>query len=339
MTSPSRSLTLSTKTQESKAKRARGAIVMRILYGSIVVRLIASCGVFGYTTLGVLLFSDRPILALDRPQKPQSSSLSQEDHRMETGTKRWSRKHEKRERMTLKGLRKSVADPRQDRPQKPQSSSLSLEDRWSRKPEKWERMTRRELRRHFDCQAHARDQTKALPTLEEWSFLKRQYKELVDDKPVILESPVPPTEGYSFGPGEYSDTPPPYYADHSEGKGRGLFASRPIKKGELVHDGPRSNVKFPDAAAFRRLVVSLPRKTACDITEWAWTQKLSPDGTMSLFVDLNIAALMNSSEEPNVAPKNETTTRFYATRDIAEGEEILYDYDVYETDWTVVGLG
>ncbi|KAL3782604.1 hypothetical protein ACHAW5_008461 [Stephanodiscus triporus] len=334
MTSPSRGLTLSAKIQESKAKRPRGAMVRRVLYSSIFVRLIASCGILGYTTLGVLLASDCYILASYRPQKPQSSSLSLKDGRM--GTKRWSRKPE--ERMTSRGLRESVPDPRQGRPQKPQSSSLSLEDRWSRKPEKWERMTLRELRRHFACHAHARDQTKALPTLEEWTFLKRQYKELVDDKPVILESPVPPTEGYSFGPGEYSDTPPPYYAGHTEGKGRGLFSSRPIKKGELVHDGPRSNVKFPDAAAFRRLVVSLPRKTACDITEWAWTQKLSPDGTMSLFVDLNIAALMNSSEEPNVAPKNETTTRFYATRDIAEGEEIVYDYDVYETDWSAVGL-
>ncbi|KAL3788060.1 hypothetical protein ACHAW5_003220 [Stephanodiscus triporus] len=295
MTSPSRSLPLVAKTQESKAKRARGAMSRRVLHGSIVAGLIASCGIFGYT-LGVLLDSDRPIHASDRPQKPQSSSLSLEDRRM--GTKRWSRK-----------------------------------------PEKWERMTFTELRRYFACHAHAKDQTKALPTLEDWMFLKRQYRELVDDKPVILESPVPPTEGYSFGPGEYSDTPPPYYADRSEGKGRGLFSSRPIKKGELVHDGPRSSVKFPDAAAFRRLVVSLPRKTACDITEWAWTQKLSPDGKMNILVDLNIAALMNSSEKPNVAPKNKMATRFYATRDIAKGEEILQNYAVFETDWSAVGLG
>ena len=194
-------------------------------------------------------------------------------------------------------------------------------------------MTLGELRKYYACSDHAKDQTKALPTLEEWMFLKKQYRELIDEKPVILDSPVSPQEGYSFGPRDDSETPPPYYADRSEGKGRGLFASRRIKKGELVHDGPRSNVMFPDAAAFRRLVVSLPRKTACDITEWAWTQTLEKtDGKLRIFVDLNIAALMNSShDKPNISPKYKTSTRMYATRDIEEGEEILYNYGVYNT--------
>lgn len=194
---------------------------------------------------------------------------------------------------------------------------------------KWEQMDFRRLRSYYACEEHAQDQNKALPTLEEWMFLKKQYRELVDSKPLILDSPVSPTDGFSHGLEDYADTPPPYYAGQSEGKGRGLFASRLIKKGELVHDGPKSNVMFPDAMSFRRLVVNLPRKTACDITEWAWTQKLEKRGQLRIFVDLNIAALMNSSHKPNIAPKSETTTRMYALRDIAKDEEIMYDYDTY----------
>jgi hypothetical protein len=214
---------------------------------------------------------------------------------------------------------------------------------WSTTPSDWDRMTYSELREYYACGDHASDQDKELPTLEDWMFLKKQYREIVEEGPPILDSPILPTEGYSYSFGSNSDNgdvrPPPYYADMSVGKGRGLFASRYIKKGDLVHDGPKSNVMFPDANAFRRLVVSLPRKTACDITEWAWTQKLSEDGNMRIFVDLNIAALMNTSRRPNIAPRDSASTRMYATRDIKEGEEITYDYAIYDTNWSAVGLG
>ena len=308
MTSPTRDPTLSDKTRVRNNKTLRGATLRSVIHGTIVVAAIMSCGMIGYS-LGVAVVASpvaSAILAPDRRDLPPRQQQSQRQ------------------------------------PQRPKSSSPKVgTKRWSRTPENWEQMTLGELRKYYACSDHAKDQTKALPTLEEWMFLKKQYRELIDEKPVILDSPVSPQEGYSFGPRDDSETPPPYYADRSEGKGRGLFASRRIKKGELVHDGPRSNVMFPDAAAFRRLVVSLPRKTACDITEWAWTQTLEKtDGKLRIFVDLNIAALMNSShDKPNISPKYKTSTRMYATRDIEEGEEILYNYGVYNTDWDAVSLG
>jgi len=220
--------------------------------------------------------------------------------------------------------------------QQASSAALSLETRllgtktWSKTPKNWEELTFSELRNYYACSEHAHDQNKALPTLDEWMFLKKQVRELVQPiNAIILDSPVEPTHGFSHGVDDYANTPPPYYAGQSDGKGRGIFASRLIKKGELVHDGPRSNIIFPDAMSFRRLVVNLPRRTACDITEWSWTQRLEKDGEVRLFVDLNIAALMNSSHEPNIAPKSKTTTQLYALRDIKQGEEIMYDYDTY----------
>jgi len=59
----------------------------------------------------------------------------------------------------------------------------------------------------------------------------------------------------------------PYYAKKSPGKGRGLFASRDIKKGEVVHDGTNSDV-IMSGKDFRRFIFALPQKMACDATEW-----------------------------------------------------------------------
>jgi len=210
----------------------------------------------------------------------------------------------------------------------------SDESKWKTIPDGWEHYTFAEIRNHFYCDEHAHDQNKPLPSLAEWTFLRKQMKLLVDPR-LNLDDPVPPTQGYSLG---NTGAPPPYYAQRSEGKGRGLFASRDIQKGELVQDGPHSFIVFPDALSFRRLVFALPRKSACDITEWAWHQELTPGGRLTIVVDANIAALMNSSPEPNIAPKTDTDTKLYAVRDIRKGEEIYYDYNIYETDWSKVGL-
>ncbi len=206
--------------------------------------------------------------------------------------------------------------------------------KWKTLPDGYDQYTFTEIRHHFNCLEHAHDQTKPLPSLDEWTYMRKQMKLLVDAR-LNLDDPIPPTQGYSHG---NTGVPPPYYPQRSDGKGRGLFASRDIKEGELVHDGPHSYIVFPDAMSFRRLIFSLPRKSACDITEWAWHQQLSPTGKLTILVDANIAALMNSSDEPNIAPKTDTGTLFYALRDINKGEEILFDYNIYDTDWANVGL-
>jgi hypothetical protein len=172
---------------------------------------------------------------------------------------------------------------------------------------------------------------KPLPSLDDWNFLRRTYTQIVDNaiKP-WNDDLIPPTLGYSILPGV--PVPPPYYAKHSPGKGRGLFASRFIPKGELVHDGTVSEVIFPNAMKFREFVFSLPRDYACDAAEWVWMQQLEKDGGYHLLMGINISALMNSggadwgdkkSKTVNAVPENEYSGKFYATRDIEEGEEIL----------------
>ncbi|KAL7442908.1 hypothetical protein ACHAXH_009022 [Discostella pseudostelligera] len=271
-----------------------------------------SCSLLGY---GIGLHSQSPLLSDDAPFQ----QLLGRDNR-----------HVRASRSQLF----EAAAMRQGERLQQHRQQHSDELKWETIPDGWEDYTFADIRNHFNCDEHAYDQNKPLPSLAEWTFLRKQMKLLVDPR-LNLEDPVPPTQGYSLG---NTGAPPPYYAQRSERKGRGLFASRDIKKGELVQDGPHSFIVFPDALSFRRLVFALPRKSACDITEWAWHQELTPGGRLTIVVDTNTAALMNSSPEPNIAPKTDTDTKLYAVRDIRKGEEIYYDYNIYETDWSKVGL-
>jgi len=218
-------------------------------------------------------------------------------------------------------------------------SHFSNEKVWP-KPYGWESYSFGLIRKHFACKACAHDQKKPLPTLQDWQLFRSQYSEMVDNKHIFRDDPVPPTMGYTL-----SDTrgPPPYYAEHSaDGRGRGLFASRDIKKGELVHDGTDSDVMFPDAMSWRRFIFSLPRNRACDMIDWTWTQKLEENGKHRIFAAINISILLNGGKDGknvNINPDSSTSSKFYATRDIEKGEELLTNYKMYDTKWAEVGLG
>jgi len=56
---------------------------------------------------------------------------------------------------------------------------------------------------------------------------------------------------------------------------------------------------------------------------------------------MNIAILYNGGNEKtiNTNPKDDTSSKFYALRDIMKDEELLMDYDMYDTVWNRVGLG
>ncbi len=112
------------------------------------------------------------------------------------------------------------------------------------------------------------------------SHCREHWKGIVDPN-ATFDEVVPPTEGYAH---DEDGNPPPYYPKHSRGKGRGLFASRSINKGELVHNGDRDTLVFPDAMSFRRYIFSFSRKLACDIEEWPWTQKLQKYGPRRIVV-------------------------------------------------------
>jgi len=100
----------------------------------------------------------------------------------------------------------------------------------NKRPKGWEKHGRYKLRAYFKCHEYGMDPNKPLPTIEYWNYFKRKYREIVDEDAEFDET-VSPVDGYNF----HNGNPPPYYAGHGE-RGRGLFASRDIKQGELVQD-------------------------------------------------------------------------------------------------------
>eukprot|EP00574_Skeletonema_japonicum_P008801 CAMPEP_0201732160 /NCGR_PEP_ID=MMETSP0593-20130828/28067_1 /ASSEMBLY_ACC=CAM_ASM_000672 /TAXON_ID=267983 /ORGANISM="Skeletonema japonicum, Strain CCMP2506" /LENGTH=305 /DNA_ID=CAMNT_0048225083 /DNA_START=27 /DNA_END=944 /DNA_ORIENTATION=- len=221
-------------------------------------------------------------------------------------------------------------------------------------PHGWESFTYHDIRDYFNCRERSNDNDKALPTLDEWNLLRQAYTLIVDDTQK-WDDPIPPTQGYSFSHTSGSSnnngvaTPPPNYAKQSKGKGRGLFASRNITKGELVHNGLLSDIIFPGYGAikWKEFVFSLPRDLACDCTDWHWMQIKHEDDDYHMVAALDISILMNSGGEefgsdrimtPNVLPEDKYSGRQFAVRDIRKDEEILTDYDAYWTDWSEVGL-
>ncbi len=232
---------LTAKTQESKAKRLHGAMVRRVLYSSIIAGLIASCGIFGYMP-GVLLASDRP-------QKLQSSSLSLEVRCGNSEQTQIGSSQMQNEANLQKGKGKGGVDGTEE--------WLRILDKDGTntlpKPNEWEKFGFYQLRHHFNCEGLDAD-TKPLLTLQDWAIYNNMYKIMVDEQ-AIFDDLVPSTEGYTLN----KIGPPPFFAALGT-RGRGLFASRDIKKGELVHGGSNNDLRFPNALAWRRCVFLLPRE-------------------------------------------------------------------------------
>ena len=292
-------------------------MVRRALYGLIVAGLIASCGIFGYT-LGVLLASDRP-------QKLQSSSLSLAVRCGNSVQTQIGSSLMQNEANLRKGKGKGGVDGTEE--------WLRILDKDGTntlpKPNEWEKFGFYQLRHHFNCEGLDAD-TKPLPTSQDWAIYKNMYKIMVDEH-AIFDDSVPSTEGYTLN----KIGPPPFYAALGT-RGRGLFASRDIKKGELVHDGSSNDLRFPNALAWRRYVFSLPRRMACDAIDWTWTQR------QGILTAMNTSILMNAanwmSEKGKTEPNLSASTKMYATRDIKKGEELLYDYKDRDKDWGSVCL-
>jgi hypothetical protein len=131
-------------------------------------------------------------------------------------------------------------------------------------PDDWESWGFYDIHHGLKCGEHANDMDKPLPDMEFWTYYRNVYKNVVDKNVVQFDDPIPPTEGYTMATNGEKQ---PYYAKKSPGKGRGLFASRDIKKGEVVHDGTNSDV-IMSGKDFRRFLFALPQKMACDATEW-----------------------------------------------------------------------
>jgi hypothetical protein len=96
-----------------------------------------------------------------------------------------------------------------------------------------------------------------------------------------------------------------FYQTQVVGKGRGIRASRDIKKGELVYSG-QFYAFFKDGRSYQTYMKALAARDvrlACDVELWSWFQDLGKENTGLRIVDLDIGAMGNfpsKGEQANV---------------------------------------
>ena len=122
--------------------------------------------------------------------------------------------------------------------------------------------------------------------------------------------------------------------------GRGAFATRDIRKGELIHAGLANYAIFRDGPSYRRFLGALSDEEACDVLLWTWTQEVGGVPTILLVLDDN--SLQNSGTHKTGCPPERAPCgpfEEYALRDIKEGEELVCDYGEFaESLWGEFGL-
>jgi len=163
----------------------------------------------------------------------------------------------------------------------------------------------------LECYDHAQVQYKRLYTDDDWNTLWQKFQDAS-----LYPYPIPnPSKRL-------------YYTAYSDGRGRGNFASRNIKQGEMIYDGYKNAAFFQEGESFKRFVALLSKEAACDVLEWAFMQDLTNDGNAVLVLDMDGGALFNDgSPYHNIENKEKSSLNKYAIRDIQEGEEITEIYE------------
>ena len=176
-----------------------------------------------------------------------------------------------------------------------------------------------EMHIHLQCKEHAENENKPLYTAAMYQQLWKTFHEFT-----YSSFPIPTKKETRLINSHH------YVDDTKSNRGRGVFALHDITNGTFVYSGHPNTVFFLDADSFYRFVEALPsREMACDVLEWAWMQDVIPDsGNRVLCLNMDGGAFTNHGGEihSNIELMDKTSFDFYAKRDIAKGEEILYDY-------------
>jgi len=142
-------------------------------------------------------------------------------------------------------------------------------------------------------------------------------------------------------------------AKQTEGKGRGIYATHPIKNGELVWSSKRTAM-FDDGDDYRHFLSVLDVDFACDVLQWAYVQDVSDSDEhqeLQISVDLDEGCFCNDGgdgepssvgcdEDEAVNFEGGCRSNYFALRDIEAGEELLCNYDEFALPdgWKEFGL-
>ena len=197
-------------------------------------------------------------------------------------------------------------------------------------------MTIDKLRDYWDCDEVFSQETRPLYTQQDWTYLRDFYRR--------EGTKVKIAQGFNR-----NGFIPLFHAGlTTNGKERGIFATRDIKAGEMVYGGKYNYAFFKDGASYRKFLNSMPNHMACDVMQWAWIQSLVNDVYDKLIVlKLDESSFTNQGsgkKDNNIGcPKgmNCKTNPFddFALHDLKKGEELLKSYGSFaENLWHEFGL-
>jgi hypothetical protein len=198
----------------------------------------------------------------------------------------------------------------------------------------------------FHCDDMFASGPRPIPTQESWIIMRDAYRRIVGPE----HSSILPTD-------EKNGLHVPYKVDYvNDEKGRGVFATAPIKKGTLVWSShKRQSARFFDGDSYRQFVAAVPVDLACDIMQFSYVQDFGPPHSPELAIctDLDEGALINEQihdwdVEANVGCMLRQSYKhpggckenFFALRDINAGEELVVDYANFAIPdgWEYFGL-
>jgi hypothetical protein len=106
---------------------------------------------------------------------------------------------------------------------------------------------------HFECDYHY-EYPGLLYNQETWMNLRQVYHDVVGSAESSIGSPVSEEDGFSVT----------VQVKQSESKGRSLFATQDIKKGEHIWSGMKQGALFDNDVDFKTFLARIPEHIACD---------------------------------------------------------------------------
>lgn len=142
--------------------------------------------------------------------------------------------------------------------------------------------------------------------------------------------------------------PPTEPRDTNDGQGRGVFATRDIKKGEMIYGKTTNLAYFSNGYSFQKFLEGLPTNfEACDFMKFAWPQSnFGPNGESAIVAVIDYHSVMKDGGEAvncGCIKGKQCMVDEYALRDIKKGEQIHCSYNyhhagIYQEGWKEFGL-
>jgi len=116
-------------------------------------------------------------------------------------------------------------------------------------------------------------------------------------------------------------------AEQAEGKGRGVYITEPVKKGQLVWTATKQSARFKDGSSYKEFLFTIPVDLACDVMQWAYVQSFGKD-------DFSRSKLNNQKEGAKIVltekEENDTKDRDIKNSEGGDIEEIAEEEEKVE---------